>query len=354
MRHLFFLTMVSLSFWGGTFSAHSQLSGELFGGIGKAALSKWIQKSEAEAIRAGVNPIPEHIKRELRKCKDFYLEGRMEELLNRAYYRQGRGSFKSIQTHAFYMEGRPAIVLDKVIVFRHSGDLDNIHLWAHELKHVEQFWLEGTRGFAERYIEDGVNYGYKWGIEYEAESTANLCISRINAIRNHEAHEAYLKRVEEGRKVFEKKARDFAKFGVSGYWTYSWNGEETGIIRAVNTKTNRIYGSGFFNHAGSSNWKIVGLGKFRTDEAIEFVFAAGGPGDSFEITKNKLRKFYPDNTEMHSTFRRSGILRQTSEDVFSGQLDTAEGKYKPVEIVLRVCDPCTAELKKYQKIPDVF
>ena len=354
MRHLFFLTLVLFLFLSGTFGAHSQLSGELFGGIGKTALSKWIQKSEAEAIRAGVNPIPEHIKKELRKCKDFYLEGRMEELLNRAYYRQGRGSMTSLQTHAFYMEGRPAIVLDKVIVFRHSGDLSNIHLWSHELKHVEQFWLQGTRGFAERYIEDGVNHGYKWGIENEAESTANVCIQRIDAIRNHEAHEAYLKRVEEGRKAFEKNARDFSKYGVSGYWTYSWNGEETGIIRVVNTKTDRIYGSGFFNHAGSSKWKIVGLGKFRKDKAIEFVFAAGGPGESFEKTKNSLRKFDPNDTEMHSALRRSGILRQISEDEFRGQLDTADGEHKPVEIVLRLCDPCTTELKKFQKIPDVF
>ena len=48
-----------------------------------------------------------------------------------------------------------AVTLIDVIVFRHEEDArDNVALWAHELKHVEQYLDWGVAEFAWRYTQD--------------------------------------------------------------------------------------------------------------------------------------------------------------------------------------------------------
>ncbi len=47
------------------------------------------------------------------------------------------------------------MTLIDVIVFRHASDAqDNVALWAHELKHVEQYLDWGVAEFARRYTLD--------------------------------------------------------------------------------------------------------------------------------------------------------------------------------------------------------
>ncbi|MNZ49364.1 hypothetical protein D3C78_671300 [compost metagenome] len=48
-----------------------------------------------------------------------------------------------------------AVTLVDIIVFRRPEDaLNNVALWAHELKHVQQYQQWGVRGFASRYARD--------------------------------------------------------------------------------------------------------------------------------------------------------------------------------------------------------
>ena len=47
-----------------------------------------------------------------------------------------------------------AVTLDNVIVFSDEESLENLWLWAHELKHVEQYARWGVKGFARNYLLD--------------------------------------------------------------------------------------------------------------------------------------------------------------------------------------------------------
>jgi hypothetical protein len=47
------------------------------------------------------------------------------------------------------------VTLIDTIIFRHASDAeDNVALWAHELKHVQQYQEWGVQGFAQRYTHD--------------------------------------------------------------------------------------------------------------------------------------------------------------------------------------------------------
>jgi len=47
-----------------------------------------------------------------------------------------------------------AVTLEDIIVFRDGRSVSDLALWAHELKHVEQYSQMGVRGFAQRYVAD--------------------------------------------------------------------------------------------------------------------------------------------------------------------------------------------------------
>jgi hypothetical protein len=47
-----------------------------------------------------------------------------------------------------------AVTLEDIIVFRDGRSVGDLALWAHELKHVEQYSQMGVRGFAQRYVAD--------------------------------------------------------------------------------------------------------------------------------------------------------------------------------------------------------
>lgn len=111
-------------------------------------LARWISTSRADAIQAGVSPIPQSIRTQL---KGHFPEA----MLDKVRYRVGMGSDFSLQTKAFQGGNAVAITLDDVILFRSADDAArNIELWAHELHHVRQYQSWGVTGFAQRYTRD--------------------------------------------------------------------------------------------------------------------------------------------------------------------------------------------------------
>ncbi|MCG7962007.1 MAG: DUF4157 domain-containing protein [Candidatus Thiodiazotropha taylori] len=111
-------------------------------------LKDWILLSRDDARRAGTNPIPTHIKKQL----VTYFP---ESLLNKVEYRNGQGNELALQSNAFRFGDATAITLGNVIVFKNSYDSwNNVILWAHEIAHVDQYERWGISDFAKRYIRD--------------------------------------------------------------------------------------------------------------------------------------------------------------------------------------------------------
>lgn len=122
-----------------------QQAGQL---IAVDALARWIATSRADAIQAGVSPIPQSVRARL---KGHFPEA----MLAKVRYRVGMGSDYSLQTKAFQGGNAVAITLDDVILFRSADDAArNVELWAHELHHVRQYQAWGVTGFAQRYTRD--------------------------------------------------------------------------------------------------------------------------------------------------------------------------------------------------------
>ncbi|MFY1663616.1 eCIS core domain-containing protein [Pseudomonas sp. Pseu.R1] len=116
--------------------------------IAGPALSLWISQSRAQAATGLAQPIPDAIREKL-------LRWYPPSVLDAALYKVGdNGEFSAANT----MLQNPdigAVTLIDIIVFRTAEAAENdVALWAHELKHVEQYQQWGVDGFAQRYTED--------------------------------------------------------------------------------------------------------------------------------------------------------------------------------------------------------
>ena len=112
------------------------------------ALALWLSQSRAEAAMSGTQPIPDAIREQL-------LRWYPPSVLDAALYKVGdNGEFSA----AGAMMQNPdigAVTLIDIIVFRTAESAENdIALWAHELKHVQQYQEWGVDGFAQRYTQD--------------------------------------------------------------------------------------------------------------------------------------------------------------------------------------------------------
>ena len=113
---------------------------------GAPLLQELIARSRDDALRAGVQPIPLEIRRNL---EGFILD----RVLNAARYRVSGGGDLSLQVNTIRYGDASAITLDYVIVFKELNDaLYNPTLWAHELTHVDQYQRWGIRDFSIRYL----------------------------------------------------------------------------------------------------------------------------------------------------------------------------------------------------------
>ncbi|MDH0118192.1 MAG: DUF4157 domain-containing protein [Pseudomonas stutzeri] len=112
------------------------------------ALQNWIQQSRDRLMAGGVEPIPLHIRSQLEPYFDL-------AVLESAQYRVGDEVVLNAGNTLLRNPDVNAVTLIDVIVFRHEEDArDNVALWAHELKHVEQYLDWGVAEFARRYTQD--------------------------------------------------------------------------------------------------------------------------------------------------------------------------------------------------------
>lgn len=113
-----------------------------------AGLENWIVQSRDSAAIGHVQTIPLNIRAQLEPYYDL-------QVLDAVRYKVG----DDVELNAAHtMLQNPdinAVTLVDIIVFRHADDaLNNVALWAHELKHVQQYQQWGVHEFASRYTRD--------------------------------------------------------------------------------------------------------------------------------------------------------------------------------------------------------
>ncbi len=125
--------------------------GEIFENMNQMAasgLQNWIVQSRNTAAAGDTRTIPLNIRAQLEPYYDI-------QVLDSARYKIG----DDVELNAAHtMLQNPdvnAVTLIDIIVFRSPDDaLNNVALWAHELKHVQQYLQWGVREFATRYTRD--------------------------------------------------------------------------------------------------------------------------------------------------------------------------------------------------------
>lgn len=125
--------------------------GSLLGSVQQMAVSglaQWIEQARASAAAAGTQGIPLHIRAQLEPYYD-------RQVLETARYRVGDdGRFSAVNAMLLNPDVN-AVTLVDLIAFRREEDArNNVALWAHELKHVQQYRQWGVQEFAARYARD--------------------------------------------------------------------------------------------------------------------------------------------------------------------------------------------------------
>lgn len=116
--------------------------------IAAPALALWLTQARAEAAIAGIQPIPPHIREQLLRWYD-------PGVLDTARYKVSDSSQFNAATAMLQNPDVGAVTLIDIILFRDAQTAEeNIALWAHELKHVQQYQEWGVEGFAQRYTQD--------------------------------------------------------------------------------------------------------------------------------------------------------------------------------------------------------
>jgi hypothetical protein len=116
--------------------------------LAAAALANALVQSRDAAWAAGTHPMPHHIREAL-------LAWYPADLLDSIEYRTGIAEDSTLQSLAMRHGDATAITLIDTVVFANAWDAENnVALWAHEVKHVEQFRLWGLLEFARRYVRD--------------------------------------------------------------------------------------------------------------------------------------------------------------------------------------------------------
>ena len=125
--------------------------GAIFDDVGKMAatsLEQWLVRSRNAAAAGAVHPIPLHIRAHLEPYYDL-------QVLDSARYKVGEDVQLTAGHTLLQNPDVRAVTLIDIIVFRHEQDaLNDVALWAHELKHVQQYLQWGVGEFARRYTRD--------------------------------------------------------------------------------------------------------------------------------------------------------------------------------------------------------
>jgi hypothetical protein len=116
--------------------------------IATPALTLWLTQARDEAASAGTQAIPAHIREQL---LPWYAPG----VLDAARYKISDNGQFSAATAMLQNPDVGAVTLIDVILFRDPQAAESdVALWAHELKHVQQYQEWGVGGFAQRYTHD--------------------------------------------------------------------------------------------------------------------------------------------------------------------------------------------------------
>ncbi len=111
-------------------------------------LAQWLVQSRDAVAAADVHAIPLNVRAQLEPYYDL-------QVLEAVRYRVGDEAQLSAASTMLQNPDVQAVTLVDVVVFRHEPDaLDNVALWAHELKHVQQYRQWGVAEFARRYTQD--------------------------------------------------------------------------------------------------------------------------------------------------------------------------------------------------------
>jgi len=129
--------------------------------MASSSLAFALRQARDEATASGSQPIPLHIRAQLEPWYDF-------AVLDAARYRVGDEQQISAANAMLQNPDVNAVTLIDTIIFRHASDAeDNVALWAHELKHVQQYQELGVEEFARRYTR---NYDELEGPAYTIEA----------------------------------------------------------------------------------------------------------------------------------------------------------------------------------------
>jgi hypothetical protein len=116
--------------------------------VAAGALQQWLVQSREAAATAGTEAIPPEIRRQLLPYYDA-------ALLDAVRYRIGDSSELSAASAMLQNPDIKAVTLIDIIVFRFPEDAtEDVALWAHELRHVQQYREWGVEEFAARYTRD--------------------------------------------------------------------------------------------------------------------------------------------------------------------------------------------------------
>jgi hypothetical protein len=112
------------------------------------ALQSWLLQAHRAALLNEMHSMPLQIRAQL---TPFY----SEQLLDLVRYQVGADTQLNAANAMLQNPDVNAVTLLDIVVFRHAEDAqNNTLLWAHELKHVQQYQEWGVEGFASRYSRD--------------------------------------------------------------------------------------------------------------------------------------------------------------------------------------------------------
>jgi Domain of unknown function (DUF4157) len=124
--------------------------------IAATSLANALIASRDAAWAQGTEPMPPHIRQAL-------LAWYPADLLDSIEYRVGVAEDGSVQSLSMRYSDATAVTAIDTIIFANAWDAqNNVGLWGHEVKHVEQFRTWGLMEFARRYVTD------HQGVEAEA------------------------------------------------------------------------------------------------------------------------------------------------------------------------------------------
>ena len=116
--------------------------------LAASALANALQHSRDQARAEGTFPMPPNIREAL---LDWY----PADLLDGVTYRVGFTEDSTVQSFSLRYGEATAVTTIDTITFADPWDAENnVALWGHEVKHVEQFRARGVYGFARAYVRD--------------------------------------------------------------------------------------------------------------------------------------------------------------------------------------------------------